>query len=181
MPDGAIGASSRDMRFQHIAAELGHSFEGEMRIGGNYASAVRHGDTVYVSGQIPRVDDVVVVTGRVGAETSLEQARVAARICIMRALTILRQTLGSLDRVSHILRISVYVQSAADFTAQSEVADSASAVLHGIFGDAGVHTRTSVGVFQLPKNAAVEIDMIAVASDTTSPGTANLPTPGAAR
>ena len=85
----------------------------------------------------------------------------AAKVCAMRALALLRQTLGSLERVKHVLRITVYVQSAQDFTQQSEVADGASEILYAVLGQAGVHTRTSVGVFQLPKNAAVEIDLIA--------------------
>jgi enamine deaminase RidA (YjgF/YER057c/UK114 family) len=80
----------------------------------------------------------------------------------MRALALLRQSLGSLDQVHKILRISVFVQSAQDFTQQSEVADGASEVLYAVLGDAGVHTRTSVGVYQLPKNASVELDLIAV-------------------
>ena len=84
----------------------------------------------------------------------------AAKICVMRAIALLLQHLGSLDRVQQILRISVYVQSASNFTQHSEVSDGASEVLHAIFGEAGVHSRTSVGVIQLPKNAPVEIDLI---------------------
>jgi enamine deaminase RidA (YjgF/YER057c/UK114 family) len=151
---------SRDELFQQVAKELGHSFEGEIRIGGNYVSIVENGGEAYISGQVPRVGDKVVVTGRVGADVSLEQARHAAKICAMRALAILRQSPGGLDRIRKILRITVYVQSAADFTQHSEVADAASEVLYSIFAGAGVHTRTSVGVYQLPKNASVELDMI---------------------
>jgi len=73
----------------------------------------------------------------------------------------LRQLLdGNLGRIRKVLRINVYVQSAADFTQQSEVADGASEVLYSVFGEAGVHTRTSVGEFQLPKNASVEVDRV---------------------
>jgi enamine deaminase RidA (YjgF/YER057c/UK114 family) len=151
---------SKDELFQQVAKELGHSFEGEIRIGGNYVSIVENGGEAYISGQVPRVGDKVVVTGRVGADVSLEQARHAAKICAMRALAILRQSPGGLDRIRKILRITVYVQSAADFTQHSEVADAASEVLYSIFAEAGVHTRTSVGVYQLPKNASVELDMI---------------------
>ncbi|MEN3295428.1 MAG: hypothetical protein V7642_4681, partial [Burkholderiales bacterium] len=151
---------SRDELFQQAAKELGHSFDGEMRIGGNYVPIVENGTEVYISGQVPRVGDKVLVTGRAGADVSLEQARYAAKICAMRALAILRQSAGGLARIRKILRITVYVQSAADFTQHSEVADGASEVLYSIFAEAGVHTRTSVGVYQLPKNAAVELDMI---------------------
>ena len=150
-----------ETRFNEVAASLGYRFDGEIRIGGNYVSVVRHGDEIYVSGQIPRVGDTVVVTGRAGVDVTLAQAQTAARVCAMRALTLLRQSLGSLDKVKKILRISVYVQCAPDFTQQSEVADGASEVLYAVLGSAGIHTRTSVGVYQLPKNASVEIDLIA--------------------
>lgn len=160
---------SRKALFDGIAKELGHSFDGEMRIGGNYVPAVQNGDEVYVSGQIPRIDNTVMVVGRVGAEISLELGRYAARICTMRALAILGQLLGDLDRIKKVLRINVYVQSAADFTQQSEVADGASDVLYSIFAEAGVHTRTSVGVYQLPKNASVEVDMIVALEPADAP------------
>lgn len=151
---------SRQHKFDQIAQQLGHSFEGEIRIGGNYVSAVRNGDELYISGQIPRVDNTVMVVGRVGEAVTLEQAREGARISTMRALAIVRQQVGSLERLKKVLRINVYVQSAADFTQQSEVADAASEVLYAVFAEAGVHTRTSIGVYQLPKNASVEVDMI---------------------
>jgi enamine deaminase RidA (YjgF/YER057c/UK114 family) len=151
---------SRDALFDQVAQELNHRFDGEIRIGGNYVSAVENGNEIYVSGQIPRVGTTVVVTGRAGGDVSLQEAMRAAKVCTMRALAILRQQLGSLDRIKKILRITVYVQSAADFTQQSEVADGASEVLYSIFSSAGAHTRTSVGVYQLPKNATVELDMI---------------------
>ncbi len=154
-------SESRESRFAAVEAALGYSFAGEIKIGGNYVSVVRHGDQVFVSGQIPRVGNDVVVTGSVGAEVSLTQAQIAAKVCTMRALALLRQTLGSLEGVSRILRITVFVQSAQGFRQQSEVADGASEVLYSVLGEAGVHTRTSVGVYQLPKNAAVELDLIA--------------------
>jgi len=155
--------ATRDALFAAAAADLGHGFDGELRIGGNYTPAVRHGDVVYVSGQIPRIGDTVAVIGRVGVEASLDEGRRAARICAMRALALLRQTLGSLDAIERILRMTVYVRSAPDFTRQSEVGDSASDVLQAVLGDAGVHSRTSIGVLQLPKGAAVEVDLIAAA------------------
>jgi enamine deaminase RidA (YjgF/YER057c/UK114 family) len=152
---------SRDTRFATIEKALGYSFDGEIKIGGNYTSTVQHGDVVYVSGQVPRVGSTVVVTGRAGAEVALAQAQLGAKVCAMRALALLRQNLGSLDRIQQVMRVTVYTQSAADFTQQSEVADAASEVLHTVLGAAGIHTRTSVGVAQLPKNATVEVDLIA--------------------
>ena len=155
---------TRDARFDEAALRLGHAFDGEIKIGGNYVPVARHGDQVFVSGQIPRVGDTVVVTGAVGAEVSLAQARVAASICVMRALALLKRSLGSLDSIAGIMRVTVYVQSAPAFTQQSEVADAASDLLVEVLGPAGAHTRTSVGVLQLPKSASVEIDLIATVS-----------------
>jgi enamine deaminase RidA (YjgF/YER057c/UK114 family) len=153
--------ATRDTRFEALAIEIGHRFDGEIKIGGHYVPVLRHGGLLYVSGQIPRVGDTILVVGRVGAEVTLAEARLAAQVCAMRALALLRQSLGSLDAIGQLLRLTVYVQSAADFTQHSEVADAASDVLHTVLGDAGRHTRTSVGVYQLPKNAAVELDLIA--------------------
>ena len=141
-------------------ADLGYTFDGEIRIGGDYVSVVRDGSTAYVSGQVPRVGTEVVVTGRVGEAVSLADAQRAAKVCAIRALLLLRQSLGSLEAIGQVLRVGVYVQSAAQFTQQSEVADAASALLKTVLGDAGAHTRTSIGVYQLPKNASVELDMV---------------------
>ena len=152
---------TRDTRFLEQADMLGHRFDGEIKVGGNYVPLVRDGDIVYLSGQIPRVGDVVVVTGEAGSEVSLAQAQNAARICIMRALALLQRSLGSLEQVRAVPKMTVYVRSAPGFSQQSEVADAASEILFTVLGPAGAHARTSVGVAQLPKNATVEIDLIA--------------------
>ena len=152
---------SRDARFEEQAQALGYRFDGEIKMGGNYVPLVRDGHAVYLSGQIPRVGGTVVVTGAAGADASLADAQKAAKVCAMQALALLQRAVGSLDAVQSILRITVYVQSAPTFTQQSEVADGASEVLFAVLGDAGAHTRTSVGVLQLPKNATVEVDLIA--------------------
>lgn len=154
---------SSDQRFQQAAEEMGYSFDGEIKVGGNYLPLVRHEQQIYISGQIPRVGDSVVVTGRVGEQVSLEQAQLGARISVMRALALLQRSLGSLESIKGILRIGVYVQCSMDFTRQSEVADAASDLLVSVLGEIGAHTRTSVGVYQLPKNASVEVELIAVA------------------
>ena len=116
---------SADTRFLEQAQQLGYSFDGEIKIGGNYVPLVRDGHHVYVSGQIPRVDNTVVVTGAVGADVSLSHAQMAAKICVMRALALLQCALGTLADIQAIPRITVYVQSAPSFTQQSEVADGA--------------------------------------------------------
>ncbi|KFE56990.1 RidA family protein [Pseudomonas syringae] len=153
---------SADARFNLIATQLGYSFDGEIKIGGNYVPLVRNGNEIYISGQIPRVGDAIVVTGRAGADATLAQARLAAKVCAMRALALLQRSVGSLDEIKRLLRMNLYVQCAADFTQQSEVADGASEVLFFVLGEAGAHTRSSIGVYQLPKNATVELDLIAV-------------------
>lgn len=152
---------SPDERFANEVSLLGYSFDGEIKIGGNYTPLVRDGNQIFVSGQIPRVGNTVVVVGPAGTEVSLVQARLAARICVMRALALLQRSIGSLQHIKAIPRITVYVQSVQTFTEQSEVADGASETLLAILGPAGQHSRTSVGVAQLPKNATVEIDLIA--------------------
>lgn len=154
-----------DERFGEVAAELGYNFDGEIKIGGNYVPLKRHGVEIHVSGQIPRVGDTIVVTGRAGADVTLALAQHAARVCAMRALALLQRSLGSLSRVRSILRIGVFVQSAEHFTQQSEVADAASEVLYRVLGEAGSHTRTSIGAYQLPKNATVELELVAVGDD----------------
>lgn len=147
--------------FEKLSADLGHDFSGEIKVGGNYRPFVRDGDSVFVSGQVPRVGDRVVVTGRAGSTASLDDARLAAKICTMRALALLRQAAGGLDRVRQVLRLGVFIQCTEDFTLHSEVADAASEVLYAVLGEAGVHARTSVGVYQLPKNATVELELLA--------------------
>lgn len=155
-------SQTADAKFLEQAKLLGYSFEGDIKIGGNYVPLVRDGNHIYVSGQIPRVNNTVVVTGAVGADVSLADAQKAAKVCVMRALALLQRAVGSLDQLQSVLRITVYVQSAPAFTQQSEVADGASELLFAVLGEqVGAHSRTSVGVLQLPKNASVEIDLIA--------------------
>ncbi|HMS26177.1 MAG TPA: RidA family protein [Burkholderiaceae bacterium] len=155
--------SLRDVIFNQQAVVLGYSFDDEIKIGGNYVPLIQHENCIYISGQIPRVGNEVVVTGAAGGDVTLALAQTAAQIATMRAMALLQRYLGSLDKVKSILRLTVYVQSSLTFTQQSEVADGASNLLYRIFGDDGRHTRTSVGVHQLPKNATVEIDMVVAA------------------
>ncbi|WP_219267721.1 RidA family protein [Pseudomonas sp. Xaverov 259] len=153
---------TRDEKYQAAQERVGYLLE-EFKVGGNYTPLVRDGNHLYISGQIPRVGDTLMLPGKVGESLTLAQAQIAAGISALRCLGLLKQALGSLDQVKAIARITVYVRSAEDFDQQSEVANGASNLFHEILGAAGVHTRTSVGVMQLPKSAAVEIDMIAVA------------------
>ena len=113
----------------------------------------------FVSGQLPRKGDSLV-TGKAGGEVTLEMAREAARLCILQGLGNLRQALGSLDRVERILKVTGFVASAAGFHQQPQVIDAASELLVQIFGEAGRHARSAIGVSELPRNAAVEIELI---------------------
>lgn len=151
--------STRSERLQQVIAELGYSFDGPILVGGDYVPVVHDGNEAYVSGQVPRVGKEVVVTGRVGETVSLADAQEGAKVSVIRGLLLLQAQLGSLDRIARVLRVGVFVQCAANFTQQSEVADAASALLKTVLGDEGAHARTSVGVYQLPKNAAVEVEM----------------------
>ena len=154
---------TRDQIADQIAAELGHSFDGEIIAGGHYVPLVRDGRTIYLSGQVPRVGTTVVVTGRVGDAVSLDKAREGAQICALRSLALLRRALGSLDPGEKVLRVGAFVPRPPDFTQHREVADAASELLHRACGEAGVHVRTAVGVYALPKNATVEVEMTVAA------------------
>jgi enamine deaminase RidA (YjgF/YER057c/UK114 family) len=103
----------------------------------------------------------VVRAGKVGGEVSVEHAQNAARICILHGLACLKQALGSLDQVKRILKVTGFVASAQGFVEQPAVIDAASQLLVDLFGDAGRHARSAVGVAELPRNSAVEIEMIA--------------------
>lgn len=152
---------NRDDAFLTVQARLGYDFSGDMKIGGKYTSLIEHAGLAYMSGQIPRVEDKVQVCGKVGFDVDLSQAQLAASISTMRALAILKQHYGTLQVVEKVLQMNVFIHSTADFTHQSEVADGASEILYEILGsDTGQHTRTSVSVCQLPKNASVEINFI---------------------
>lgn len=151
--------NQRAQAFERIAHELGYDFSGDILIGGRYVPLIEHQGMIEIAGQIPRVGQTVVATGRVGAEIDLTQAQTAAKVCVLRAIALLNAHLGDLARVDKILRMNVFIQCTNTFTQHSEVADGASDVLYAAFGEAGIHTRTSVGVFQLPKNASVELDL----------------------
>jgi len=151
---------SRIQLARQLAAPHGFDLASPLQIGGNYSSVTEHNGTAYVSGQVPRIASTITSLGRVGEEVSLAQARTAAEVCALRALAILEQTYG-LERIKSVLKVNVFVQAAPEFTQASEVADAASDLLVGVFGESGRHARTSVGVYRLPKNASVELDLTA--------------------
>ncbi|HJC59504.1 MAG TPA: RidA family protein [Candidatus Dietzia intestinigallinarum] len=125
----------------------------------NYAPAVRTGSLVYTSGQLPMVDGALVATGKVGADVSPEQAADLARTCALNALAAVDGLVG-IDAVVRIVKVVGFVASAPGFSGQPAVLNGASDVMGEIFGDAGVHARSAVGVSELPLDAPVEVEVI---------------------
>ena len=126
-----------------------------------YVPAVRTGNLVYVSGQIPFRDGKLLATGPVPSQTSLNQAQEAAKQCVLNALAILADTLDrDLDRIKRIVKLGVFVYSDPDFTDQPKIANGASELLQDIFGESGRHARAAVGSVALPLGASVEVEMI---------------------
>lgn len=124
-----------------------------------YVPAVRTGSLVYTAGQLPMADGRMAATGKVGAEVSVEQAAGLARTCALNALAAVHALVG-LDTVTRVVKVVGFVASAPDFTGQSAVINGASEFLGQVFGDAGAHARSAVGVAALPLDAAVEIELI---------------------
>jgi enamine deaminase RidA (YjgF/YER057c/UK114 family) len=130
-----------------------------------YVPCVRSGNLVFISGQIATRDGRPLHAGKLGREVSVEQGREAARGCAILALAILRQELGSLDRVVRGVKSTVFVASAEGFTDQPTVANGASDLLREVFGDAGIGARAAIGVFELPLGGSVEAEFIFEVSD----------------
>jgi enamine deaminase RidA (YjgF/YER057c/UK114 family) len=118
------------------------------------------GKTVYASGQVPFEGDQLVSKGKVPSEVSPADAARAAALCAANVLRAVRRQLGSLDRIARVIRITGYVNSDPDFTEQHIVINGASQLVRDVFGDAGRHARTAVGMAQLPLGASVEVEMI---------------------
>jgi enamine deaminase RidA (YjgF/YER057c/UK114 family) len=127
---------------------------------GAYVPALQTGRLVFTAGQLPLKGGRLIATGKVPTEVSPEQAQAAAREAALNALAAAKSLLGSLDKVARVIRLNVFVNSAAGFTDQAKVANGASELLAEIFGDRARHTRCAIGAAQLPLNATVELDMI---------------------
>lgn len=126
---------------------------------GSYVPAVRTGNLVYTSGQLPMVQGEMAATGKVGAQVSPEDAKAMARACALNALAAVAGIVG-LDSVLRVVKVVGFVASSPDFTGQPGVVNGASDVLAEIFGGNGVHARSAVGVVALPLDAPVEIELI---------------------
>jgi len=127
---------------------------------GSYLPCVQVGDLLFVSGQLPMCDGRLIARGKVGADVTIEQAQEAARQAILNALAQVAGMIDSLEHVVRVVRVGVFVNSAPRFTDQAKVANGASDLLVGVFGDAGRHARAAVGVNELPLDSAVEVELI---------------------
>lgn len=126
---------------------------------GAYVPAVRSGSLVFTSGQLPTVDGKLISSGTVGAQVSLEDAYECARVCALNALAAIDALVG-IDSVVRVVKVVGYVASGHGFTDQPKVVNGASELLGDVFGDAGVHARSAVGVASLPLDAPVEVELI---------------------
>ncbi len=141
--------------------ELGLTLPGMSVPAAMYLPIVQTGNLCFVSGQIPTKDGKLVYTGKVGGERTLEEAQEAAKLCALNACAALKMQVGDLDKVKRIVKVQAFVSTANGFDQQHLVTNAASELLFEVFGEAGRHARTAVGVNQLPMDATIEIELIA--------------------
>ncbi len=141
-------------------AALGLSVPDVARPVATYVPAVRSGQYVYTSGQLPMRAGVMMHTGKVGHEVTPEEAIECAQQCALNALAAVKAEIGDLALVKRIVKVVCFVASAPDFTGQPGIANGASHLFGEVFGDAGVHARSAVGVTVLPLDAPVEVEII---------------------
>lgn len=141
-------------------AELGLELPGVAAPVAAYVPAVRTGDLVWTSGQLPTVDGALPATGKVGAEVDPDQAKGLARTAVLNALAAIKAEVGDLGAVRRVVKVVGFVASAPGFTGQSGVVNGASELLGAVFGEAGRHARSAVGVAALPLDAPVEVEVV---------------------
>lgn len=141
-------------------AELGITLPAVATPVAAYVPAMTSGNLLFTAGQLPFVDGALLATGKVGAEVSAAKAAELARVCALNALAAAHSVLGSLDKVTRVIKVNGFVASAPDFIGQPQVLNGASEVLAEIFGEIGQHARAAVGVAVLPLDAPVEVELI---------------------
>ena len=141
-------------------AELGLSVPEVAKPVAAYIPAVRSGSLVFTSGQLPMREGQLMATGKVGGEVSSEEAVACAQQCGLNALAAVRAELGDLSAVKRVVKVVCFVASTPDFTGQPAVANGVSELLGQVFGDAGRHARSAVGVPVLPLDAPVEVELV---------------------
>jgi enamine deaminase RidA (YjgF/YER057c/UK114 family) len=125
-----------------------------------YQPAVRNGDLVFTAGQLPARDGQMIATGKLGGAVSEDDGYACARQCALNALAAIKAEIGELSAITRIVKVVVFVASTPDFTGQPKVANGASELLGEVFGDAGKHARSAVGVAVLPMDVPVEVELI---------------------
>jgi enamine deaminase RidA (YjgF/YER057c/UK114 family) len=146
-------------RIEIKLAELGITLPQPMAPIANYVPYVRTGTLVVVSGQVPAVDGKVAITGKLGYAVSADRGKEAARLCFINLLVHLKAACGGdLDRVKRVVRLGGFIACAPEFTNQAQVMNGASDLAVAVFGEAGRHARTTIGVPSLPADAAVEVE-----------------------
>jgi enamine deaminase RidA (YjgF/YER057c/UK114 family) len=125
-----------------------------------YVPAVRTGNHIYTSGQLPMRSGELITTGKVGSGVSPEEAYACAQQCALNALAAVRSLAGELSAVVRVVKVVAFVASAPDFTGQAGVANGASELIGQVFADAGRHARSAVGVAVLPLDAPVEVELV---------------------
>ena len=125
-----------------------------------YVPAVLNGDIVMTSGQLPMKEGKLLAEGKVGSEVSEETGMECAKLCAVNCLSAIKSVTGSLDKIEQVLKLTVFVNSAVGYHSQPKVANGASEFIVNLFGDAGKHARSAVGVSELPLNSPVEIEMM---------------------
>ena len=163
-------ASGRSARIRARLDELGLSLPSVAAPVAAYVPAVASGHHVHTSGQLPFVDGALPLTGKVGAEVTVEQASELAATCCLNALAAIEALVEDLDRVVRVVKLTGYVASDPSFTAQPAVINGASTLLGEIFGEAGQHARAAVGVAVLPMDAPVELDLLVELDGPARPG-----------
>jgi enamine deaminase RidA (YjgF/YER057c/UK114 family) len=141
-------------------AELGLQLPDVAKPAGAYVPAIVTGHLVYTAGQLPSTAGALPATGKVGAEVAPEDAKQYARVCVLNGLAAAKGVIGSLDRITKVVKVVGFVSSDPSFTGQPGVINGASELLGEIFGDAGAHARSAVGVAVLPLDAPVEIEFV---------------------
>lgn len=147
--------------FETRLRELGHELPEVPGPAGAYVPATRTGNLVFTAGQIPFERGELRKTGKVGDSLSLEEAKQSARICALNALAAAAAEAGGLNNIRRIVKLTGFVASAPDFNGQPQVIDGASELVGNVFGEAGLHARSAVGVAELPLNAPVEVELVA--------------------
>jgi enamine deaminase RidA (YjgF/YER057c/UK114 family) len=145
---------------EEALADLGLSVPEVAKPVAAYVPAVRTGNLVYTSGQLPMRSGELITTGKVGAGVSPEEAYACAQQCALNALAAVKSLVGELSQVVRVVKVVAFVASAADFTGQPGVANGASELIGNVFADAGQHARSAVGVSALPLDAPVEVELI---------------------